>query len=98
MPMHTLPVLQKFFAESLPQIHARCLQSLTAAVVNEANVKELVLYHLVPAPPNKVAEWVFMRGVNNVRSSGVTVGYDGLTYILPIDSKDIYQEDLNDRN
>jgi hypothetical protein len=31
-------------------------------------------------------------------SSGVTVGYDGLTYILPIDSKDIYQEDLNDRN
>jgi ribonuclease Z len=68
-----------------------------AEVANEANVKELVLYHLVPAPPNKVAEWVFMRGVDNVRSSGVTVGYDGLTYILPIDSKDIYQEDLNDR-
>jgi ribonuclease Z len=69
-----------------------------AEVANEANVTELVLYHLVPAPPNKVAEWVFMRGVNNVRSSGVTVGYDGLTYILPIDSKDIYQEDLNDRH
>jgi ribonuclease Z len=69
-----------------------------AEVANEANVTELVLYHLVPAPPNKVAEWVFMRGVDNVRSSGVTVGYDGLTYILPIDSKDIYQEDLNDRN
>ncbi len=68
-----------------------------AEVANEANVKELVLYHLVPAPPNKVAEWVFMRGVKDVRSSGVTVGYDGLTYILPINSKDIYQEDLNDR-
>jgi ribonuclease Z len=69
-----------------------------AEVANEANVTELVLYHLVPAPPNKVAEWVFMRGVDNVRSSGVTVGYDGLTYILPIDSKDIHQEDLNDRH
>jgi ribonuclease Z len=68
-----------------------------AEVANAANVKELVLYHLVPAPPNKVAEWVFMRGVDNVRPSGVTVGYDGLTYILPIDSKDIYQQDLNDR-
>ena len=68
-----------------------------AEVANEANVKELVLYHLVPAPPNKVAEWVFMRGVKDVRSAGVTVGYDGLTYILPIDSKDIYQEDLNER-
>ena len=68
-----------------------------AEVANEANVKELVLYHLVPAPPNKVAEWVFMRGVKKTRSTGVTVGYDGLTYVLPVDSKDIYQEDLNDR-
>jgi ribonuclease Z len=68
-----------------------------AEVANEANVKELVLYHLVPAPPNKIAEWVFIRGVNNVRPNGVTVGYDGLTYILPIDSKDIYQENLNHR-
>jgi len=68
-----------------------------AEVANEANVKELVLYHLVPAPPNKVAEWVFMRGVDSVRSRGVTVGYDGLTYVLPIGSKDIYQENLNDR-
>ncbi len=68
-----------------------------AEVANEANVRELVLYHLVPAPPNKVAEWVFMRGVNAVRSTGVTIGYDGLTYILPVGSKDILREDLNDR-
>jgi len=68
-----------------------------AEVANEANVKELVLYHLVPAPPNKVAEWVFMRGVKEVRSTGVTVGYDGLTFTLPVGSEDIYQEDLNER-
>ncbi len=68
-----------------------------AEVANEANVKELVLYHLVPAPPNKVAEWAFMRDVKEVRQTGVTVGYDGLTFTLPIGSEDIYQEDLNER-
>ncbi|MGK0248044.1 MAG: ribonuclease Z [Oleispira sp.] len=69
-----------------------------AEVANEANVKELVLYHLVPAPPNRVAEWVFMRDVKEVRLSGVTVGYDGLTMTLPIGSEEIYQEDLNERH
>lgn len=68
-----------------------------AEVANAANVKELVLYHLVPTPPNKIAEKVFMRGVSDVRSSGVTLGYDGLTYSLPIDSEEIILENLNDR-
>ena len=68
-----------------------------AEVANEANVKELVLYHLVPTPPNKVAEWAFMRDVKEVRSKGVTIGYDGLTLTLPIGSEYIYREDLNDR-
>ncbi|TLU66147.1 MBL fold metallo-hydrolase [Thalassotalea litorea] len=68
-----------------------------AEVANEAKVKELVLYHLVPAPDNKVAEWTFMRDVKEVRPTGVTIGYDGLTFTLPIGSEDIYQENLNDR-
>jgi ribonuclease Z len=69
----------------------------SAEVANEANVKELVLYHLVPTPPSTVAEWVFMRNVKEVRSKGVTVGYDGLTLTLPIGSENINQQDLNDR-
>lgn len=68
-----------------------------AALANEANVKELVLYHLVPTPPNQVAKWAFMRDVKEVRSKGVTVGYDGLTFTLPIGSDDIYRENLNAR-
>jgi len=68
-----------------------------AEVANAANVKELVLYHLVPTPPNKIAEKVFMRGVSDVRSSGVTLGYDGLTYSLPIDSEEITFQNLNDK-
>ena len=62
-----------------------------------ANVKELVLYHLVPAPPNRVAEWIFMRDVKEIRSSGVTLGFDGLTMTLPIGTDDVYQENLNAR-
>jgi len=68
-----------------------------AEVANEANVKELVLYHLVPAPPNKIAEWVFMRGVKKVRSEGIMLGDDGLTLTLPIGSDEIYKESLKDR-
>lgn len=68
-----------------------------AEVANEANVKELVLYHLVPVPPNKIAEQVFLRGVSSVRADGVTVGYDGLTFTLPVGSEEIYRQDLNDR-
>ncbi|GAA5314830.1 MAG: MBL fold metallo-hydrolase [Candidatus Pelagadaptatus aseana] len=68
-----------------------------AVVANEANVKELVLYHLVPTPPNSIAEKVFMRGVSDIRASGVTLGYDGLTYTLPLNSTAIIQEDMNNR-
>ncbi len=68
-----------------------------AEMANEANVKELVLYHLVPAPPNAVAEWVFMRGVKSVRPDGVTVGYDGLTITLPVGSEAVIQENLDAR-
>ncbi|MGJ8686468.1 MAG: MBL fold metallo-hydrolase, partial [Spongiibacteraceae bacterium] len=68
-----------------------------AEVANEANVKELVLYHLVPAPPHRLAEWFFMRGVKAVRPTGVTLGYDGLTYVLPVGSDEIRHENLDAR-
>ncbi|MEX1667083.1 MBL fold metallo-hydrolase [Zhongshania arctica] len=68
-----------------------------AEVANEANVKELVLYHLVPAPPHALAEWFFMRGVKDIRSAGVTLGYDGLTLVLPVGSNEIRQLNLDAR-
>ncbi len=68
-----------------------------AEVANKANVKELILYHLVPAPPNAIAGKIFMRGVKEIRPNGVTLGYDGLTVVLPLDSDDIRLENIDDR-
>lgn len=68
-----------------------------AEVANKAGVRELVLYHLVPAPPNRIAEKVFMRGVKGVRPKGVTLGYDGLTLTLPIGSTEITRQCLSSR-
>jgi ribonuclease Z len=68
-----------------------------AEVANKANVRELVLYHLVPTPPNRIAEKVFMRGVKDVRPKGVTLGHDGLTLTLPIGSSEITQQCLDSR-
>ena len=60
-----------------------------AEVANEAGVAQLVLYHLTPAPPNKLAEKFFMRGVSDVRPNGTLLADDGLVITLPLNSKDI---------
>lgn len=62
-----------------------------AEAANKANVSELVLYHLTPPPPNKIAEKIFVRGVSAVRNKGVTLARDGLLYELPLNSDAIHQ-------
>lgn len=59
-----------------------------AEVANEANVAELALYHLTPPPPNNIAAKIFLRGVSDIRKSGVTLADDGLFYRLPLDSNE----------
>ncbi len=68
----------------IPSYHTTPVEAAEAA--NEAGVKLLVLYHLNPPPPNRVAEQVFVRGVSNVRPSGWVVGDDGLVVELPAGS------------
>ncbi len=64
-----------------------------AEVANAAGVRLLVLYHLIPPPPNAVAERVFMRGVADVRP-GVVVAHDGLVLELPAGSDAIRTRSL----
>lgn len=55
-----------------------------AELAREANVKLLVLTHLVPPLPNAVARRMFMRGEAAARGDGDTVlGDDGLMITLP---------------
>lgn len=61
-----------------------------AGIANEANVKLLVLTHIVPALPNALMRHMFLRDVKVVRGSGDTIlGRDGLLISLPADSEEI---------
>jgi ribonuclease Z len=68
----------------IPSYHTTPVEA--AEVANEAGVRLLVLYHLTPPPPNRVAADVLTRGVNDVRSSGWVLADDGLLVELPADS------------
>lgn len=76
----------------IPDYHATPVDA--AEVANEAGVKLLVYTHIVPRLPNALAERVFLRGVPEVRSEGVTLGYDGLYLELPAGSDKIVEHDL----
>jgi len=57
-----------------------------AEIANQANAALLVYNHIVPPMPVSVMESIFMRGVSDVRSEGVMIGYDGLRVRLPVES------------
>lgn len=65
----------------IPSYHTSPVEA--AEVANEAGVRLLVLYHLTPPPPLRVAEWVFTRGVTEVRPDGWMLADDGLLVELP---------------
>lgn len=101
---HVVAMLQKVAGEAgqanlskilgdIPNYHTTPVQA--AKLANEANVRKLVLYQLVPGPPTStpIAEWAFLRGVSDVRSD-VTVAHDGAMYSLPPDSDAIVEHSL----
>lgn len=71
----------------IPSYHTSPVEAAQEA--KEAGVKLLVLYHLTPPPPNRIAERIFMRGVAEVRSKGVELSRDGLLVELPLDSSEV---------
>ena len=61
-----------------------------AGIANEANVKLLVLTHIVPALPNALMRHMFLRDVQAARGDGDTIlGRDGLLISLPAESQEI---------
>ena len=76
----------------IPSYHTTPVEA--AEVANEAGVELLVMYHLTPPPPVRLAEWVFTRGVSDVRPDGWLLADDGLLVELPIDSDAIETRQL----
>lgn len=66
-----------------------------AEIANAAGARLLIFTHVVPPVPNRIAERVFLRGVDDVRPEGTLVGYDGLRVTLPVGSDEIRLSDLN---
>lgn len=66
-----------------------------AEIANEAGARLLLYTHVVPPVPNRIAERVFLRGVDAVRPEGTVVGYDGLRVTLPVGTSEIRLTDLN---
>lgn len=71
----------------IPSYHTSPVDA--ANVANEAGVGLLVMYHLTPPPPNPIVERIFLRGVSDVRSTGVAIARDGFEVTLPANSKEI---------
>jgi ribonuclease Z len=60
-----------------------------AAEANQAGVQLLVMSHIGPPTPNLLARIAFMRGVSDIRPTGVVLGYDGMLLTLPANSKQV---------
>jgi ribonuclease Z len=78
------PRMAKIFAD-IPSYHTSPVEA--AEIANAAQAQTLLLYHLTPPPPNRLAEKVFLRGVAEVRPQGVVLAEDGTLIELPLDSK-----------
>ena len=60
-----------------------------AGLANDAGVKLLVLYHLLPAPDNLLARRLFTRDMNRSREGDWTMASDGSLYTLPLGSTQV---------
>jgi ribonuclease Z len=60
-----------------------------AVLANEAGVKLLAFYHLLPAPDGFLARRLFAHGVAEVRRGDWTIADDGSLYTLPLGSDEV---------
>jgi ribonuclease Z len=66
-----------------------------AKLANDARVKLLVFYHLLPSPDGPLARRLFSQGVDEIRQGDWTIAADGSLYTLPIGSTEIESTKLS---
>jgi ribonuclease Z len=67
-------------ARAIIDYHADTLE--VARVAAEAGVEHLVLTHLIPVPPNRIVERVFVDGMAELYAGPITVARDGTEIVL----------------
>lgn len=71
--------------DALPTLHVLDYHADTlqlAEMAQRADVKHLVLTHLIPNPSNFISRWLFTRGMSDIYSGELTVGEDGMQISL----------------
>jgi ribonuclease Z len=63
-------------ARKVIEYHSDTLE--LASLAEKAKVKHLVLTHLIPAPPNFIAKYLFVRGMADRFNGEITLGEDAL--------------------
>jgi ribonuclease Z len=58
-------------------------------IANDAGVRLLVFYHLLPAPDGALPRRLFAQGIDETRRGEWTIADDGSLYTLPIGSIDV---------
>jgi ribonuclease Z len=61
-----------------------------AEIANRANVRLLVLYHLLPAPDNPLTLRLFGDGVAEIRPKDWVIAEDGSLYTLPLGTSEVH--------
>jgi ribonuclease Z len=79
-------------AHDIPGYHTTPVQA--AEIASQADVKMLVLTHLVPPPDNALVRRLFLQGVADAWDGDVVLGADGMHFRLPTGSDAIEMEEL----
>jgi ribonuclease Z len=66
-----------------------------AEIANQAGVRLLVYYHLLPAPDGFLPRRLFAQGINEARRGDWTIADDGSMYTLPLGSEEIRTGTIN---
>ncbi|WP_457553823.1 hypothetical protein [Desulfobacula sp.] len=53
-----------------------------AQIAKEADVKNLVFYHITPPVTNFIQKRRYLKGVSRVYNGNITIGKDGMTFKL----------------
>ncbi len=78
--------------EDILSYHTTPVQA--AEIAEQAGVRHLLFYHLIPPLPVKPLEWLFVRGVSDAYSGKYTLGRDGTLISLPEGSDEISVREL----
>lgn len=77
----------------IPHYHASPVEA--AQIAHDSEVRELILYHLIPPLRSALLHPYYLEGVSDEFSGRVTLAEDGLVVRLHADSDDIEYEILD---